>query len=178
MSQKSGRSSACRQAGEDGALRLITDFGSAELHTSLGERQDDSALGFLLSQSRPYAPYGAGGHAEARPGRMPLDGGRALPWGWASDPGRGDPQAQDGGRKQRSLCSESLMRWLCEAGRRHGARGARLPLPGLMEAQAFQAFILTSVPSKLGPVAGCSHPSREPAQTAASDETQPAGPGQ
>lgn len=93
-------------------------------------------------------------------GPRPVDAGQQTQ-------AEGTPRPRTGGRKQRSLCSESLIRWLCEAGRRHGARGARLPLPGLMEAQAFQAIILTSVPSKLGPVAGCSHPSWEPAQTAA-----------
>ena len=116
---------------------------------------------------------------------MPLEGRRALlwappaPWTLGNRPGQRRPPGPGWEGDSRGLCVLShRVRRLHEAGRRPGARRALLPLPGPMEAQAFQAIILTSVPSKLGLVAGCSHPSWEPTQTAASDEIQTAGPGQ
>lgn len=59
-----------------------------------------------------------------------------------------------------------------------GPRGAVLPLPGPRGGPGLQSLLLTSVPSKLSQVAGCSHPSRERTQTAALDKIQTAGPGQ
>lgn len=67
---------------------------------------------------------------------------------------------------------------LFAAGRHPRAPRSYSPARPPWRPTALQLLLLTSVPSELSQVAGCSQPSWEQAETAALDKIQTAGPGQ